>query len=142
MATKVLLSPTPELGNPEAFRKQPVLLAKEVGGVFAKEAGGLYCGQYVQVIIGNLLILLLFLGPRIDQMASRPEFAVKTARPRWIFSANLELAGAFHQAVGHPALEGRIVVVEGTGCEVEGIPIRDAVTRIDFAATGDDREEH
>ena len=118
-----------------------MLLAKEAGGVFAEEAGVLHSGQYIQVFIGNFLILLLFFQPRINQMTPRPEFAVETASPGRILAANLELASAFHQAVGHPALEGRVVIAEGAGCEVKGVAIRDPVAGIDFAAAGDKGEK-
>lgn len=118
-----------------------MLFAKEACGVFAEEASLLYLGQCVQIFVGNLLILLLFLQPRVNQVAPGSEFAVKTACPGRILAPNLKLAGAFHQAVGHPALVGRIVIAESTGREVEGIAIRDAVAGIDFAAAGDKGEE-
>jgi len=75
-------------------------------------------------------------------MAPRPEFTVETARPCRILATDLELAGALHQAVGHPALEGRVIVGESAGREVEGVAIRDAVAGIDFAAASDKGNEH
>ncbi len=119
-----------------------MLLAKEACCVFAEEAGLLYLGQYIQVFVGNLLILLLFLQPRVNQVAPGSEFAVKTAGPGRILAANLKLTGALHQAVSHPALERRVVIAESTGREVEGVAISDPVAGIDFAAAGDKGEEH
>ena len=118
-----------------------MLLAEEADGVFAEETGLLNLAQSIQVIIRNILILLPLLLPGINKMASCLEFALKTARPGWIVAANLELAGAFHQAVRHPALEGRVIVGESAGCEVEGIAVRNPVTGVDFAAAGDKGEK-
>ena len=118
-----------------------MLLAEEADGVFAEETGLLNLAQSVQVIIHNVLILLALLLPGINKMASRLEFTLKTARPGRILVANLKLAGAFHQAVGHPALEGRVIVAESARCEVEGIAVRNPVTGVDFAAAGDKGEK-
>jgi len=102
----------------------------------------MYCSQCVQILIGNLLILLLFFQPGIYQVAPRPEFAVETARPGRVLAANLKLAGTLYQAVGDPALEGRIVIGESAGREVESIPVGNTVARIYFAANGNEGEEH
>jgi len=79
----------------------------------------------------------MFFLPGVDKVASGLEFAFKTACPGRIIASNLKLAGAFHQAVGNPALVGRVVIAESAGGEVERVAISDAVAGIDFAAAGD-----
>ncbi len=118
-----------------------MLLAEEADGVFAEETGLLNLAQSIQILIRNRRILKEFLLPGINEMASRLEFTVETARPRRIIAANLELAGAFHQAVGHPTLESRVVIGEGAGRKVEDIAVRHTIARIDFAAASDKWEK-
>lgn len=74
-------------------------------------------------------------------MQSRPVLALEAAGSCGVFSAYFQLAGAFDQAVGHPALVGGVVIGEGAGRQIERVAVRHAITRIDLAATGDKGEE-
>lgn len=116
--------------------------AKESRRVLAEETRLLYIAQCIKIFVGNSMIFGPFFLPGIDEMAARDIFTVKTVRPGRILAPNLKLTGAFHQAVGHPALVGRVIIGERTGREVEGVAIRDPVAGIDFAAAGDKGEEH
>ena len=118
-----------------------MLLAKEARGVFGEEASLLYSAQDLKIIIGNFLILLVFLLPGDNEVVSRLEFTLKTAGSGRVLAADFELASAFHQAVGHPALECRVIIAEGAGREVKDIPIRDTVAGINLAAAGDKGEK-
>jgi len=109
--------------------------------VFGEKAGVLHLAEYTQVLIHNFLIFLMFLFPRVDQMPPRRQFAVETAGSSRIVTPYLELTGAFHQAVGHPALIGRIIINECAGCQIERVAVRDTVTRIDLATGGGKREK-
>ncbi len=142
VSTEVFAPPGAKRVNAETVRELPVRLAEEARGVFSEEAGILHDTQCVQILIHNILILCLFFLPGINQMAPRTKFTRKAAGTCRIVVADFELAGTLDQAVGHPALIGGVIVGEGAGRKVEGITVRNAITGIDFATAGDEREEH
>ena len=141
MATQVVLAPGPKFADPKTLGQLPVLFAEVSVGVFGQKPGGLNFTEIIEVGIANPLILRAFFFPGVNQVAPGSEFAIKTAGAGRIFAAYLKLAGAFHQAVCHPALEGRVIVAERAGREVEGIAICNAVTGVDTATRSNQRKK-
>lgn len=136
MMAKMLPTPSMKLFAPQIVRYCPVATVKISIGVFRQEAGVFDVAQCVEVVIGERRILRPLLFPGLDQMTARAEFAVETAGPGGIGAADFQLAGAADQAVGDPALKGRIVVLIRTGGEVKRVAIGHTVARVNLAVTG------
>lgn len=137
MTAQVLLSPRLKFGDSQALGQFPVFFAEIPCRVFGEKAGLLNDAQGAEIFIRNRLILLLFFVPGVDQVFSGNKFALETAGARRIIAADLELAGAFHQAVCYPALKRRVIVNESAGRKIERIAVRNPVTGVDFASAGD-----
>ena len=138
VARQVRAPPVIELSDVEVLWQLPVPLPEIPCNVLLKVAGGLYAGQFVQVFIVQTGILSLLFKPGIQQQAPCGYFACKRAFPGRILAADLQLAGAPAQAVGHPALQDRIGVGQGAFGQVKSVAICDPIAQVDLAAaTGD-----
>jgi hypothetical protein len=111
-----------------------------VSDVFGKKARLIDAQQGIQVLVIRAAvvvcrIMIAFLPPGFDQMPARNELALERTRARRIVTADLELAGASGEAVADPALQDRIVVMQGGVGEVKRVAVGYAVTNVDFAGS-------
>jgi len=134
---QILSLPGPELVHADLNGHLPAAFAEIMDRVFIEEAGVADTQQAVEVAVAGTRVLGALRFPRLDQVLPGREFAPVGAVPRWVLAANFELAGAFHEGIGHPALEDRIIVGIGLRGQVECIAVRDAVSGEDLAPEGD-----
>ena len=136
MSGQVFSSPAPEFVSSKTLWCLPVQLAEVVHRVFREKSGNLYLDQLVKVGIAGGGVDLLLLPPGVDQVSPGAKFAVETAGARRVLATDLKLAGAFHQAVSHPGLVGRIIGRKRSRGQVKGVAVRDTVAGVDPVVAG------
>jgi len=140
MVAQVFTLPCSKICSPDLRGNLPVSAPEIADRVFIQEAGVADPQQAVQVIVACVCMLGTLRLPGLEEVPARGEFAAVIAVSGRIGAAQLQLAGALHQAVSNPALQDGVVVAVGPGRQVERIAIGDPVFGVDRGITPGDGE--